>query len=168
VLATFFLPSQPSTFRILFSTALSPARLDPAPSTYLPLVYLDVPATPAAVASLQVAQKVHIWGQFFFKMLLALAFNAVLLALAAVAATVLVIKYMFLLPLDETLNDTQQLCFESPNSTQPIVAPSLLRRDKADANGGTTALKSLTVVIPAYNEELRLPGTLDETMRYVP
>ena len=101
-------------------------------------------------------------------MLLALAFNAVLLALAAVAATVLVIKYVFLLPLDETLNDTQQLCFESPNSTQPIVAPSLLRRDKADANGGTMALKSLTVVIPAYNEELRLPGTLDETMRYVP
>jgi len=100
-------------------------------------------------------------------MLLALAFNAVLLALAAVAAAVLVIKHMFLLPLDETLNDTQQLCFESPNSTQPIVAPSLLRRDKAEAKGGTTALKSLTVVIPAYNEELRLPGTLDETMRYV-
>lgn len=38
-------------------------------------------------------------------------------------------------------------------------APSLLATDPPS--------KSLSVVIPAYNEELRLPATLEETMRYL-
>lgn len=99
--------------------------------------------------------------------MLALLFHATLGALAAAVAVILAIKHMFLLPLDETLNDTQQMYFESPNSIQPVPAPSLSSLLSEVGAEQVPPSKSLTVVIPAYNEELRLPATLDETMRYL-
>ena len=51
-----------------------------------------------------------------------------------------------------------EFTFESPNSLNRIPAPSLYD-DKAS--------KSLSVVIPAYNEEDRLPSTLEETVSYL-
>lgn len=51
-----------------------------------------------------------------------------------------------------------EFTFESPNSLKRIPAPSLFD-DKAS--------KSLSVVIPAYNEEDRLPSTLEETVSYL-
>lgn len=51
-----------------------------------------------------------------------------------------------------------EFTFESPDSLNRIAAPSLFD-DKAS--------KSLSVVIPAYNEEDRLPSTLEETVSYL-
>ncbi len=108
--------------------------------------------------------------------------HVVLATLAAIAAIAVIIKHVFLLPLDEALRDTQQVCFESPNSITPVVVrrrymyvlvirppphpqpPSLQAPSLLDA---APPSKSLSVVIPAYNEELRLPATLEETMRYL-
>ena len=49
------------------------------------------------------------------------------------------------------------LSFEDPSSPVPIPAPSLF----------SEPTKALSIVIPAYNEEDRLPGTLEETMAYL-
>jgi dolichyl-phosphate beta-glucosyltransferase len=50
------------------------------------------------------------------------------------------------------------LLLESPTSLKKIPAPSLF---------DPRATKSLSVVIPAYNETIRLPSTLEETMTYL-
>ena len=54
---------------------------------------------------------------------------------------------------------SEQYSFESPVSSKRVMAPSLLE--------DTSASKTLSVVIPAYNEEMRLPSTLEETMAYL-
>ncbi|KAJ8423064.1 hypothetical protein Cgig2_019834 [Carnegiea gigantea] len=50
-----------------------------------------------------------------------------------------------------------QAIFEDPNSLKPVPCPSIF--DPAE--------KYISLIIPAYNEEHRLPGTLDETMNYL-
>ncbi|KAL0456699.1 UNVERIFIED_CONTAM: Dolichyl-phosphate beta-glucosyltransferase [Sesamum latifolium] len=47
--------------------------------------------------------------------------------------------------------------FEDPNSLKPVTCPNLL--DPAE--------KYISLIIPAYNEEHRLPGALDETLNYL-
>ncbi|KAL7108995.1 hypothetical protein ACP275_06G148700 [Erythranthe tilingii] len=47
--------------------------------------------------------------------------------------------------------------FEDPNSLQPVTCPNIL--DPAE--------KYISLIIPAYNEEHRLPGYLDETLNYL-
>ncbi|GER26258.1 undecaprenyl-phosphate4-deoxy-4-formamido-L-arabinose transferase [Striga asiatica] len=46
---------------------------------------------------------------------------------------------------------------EDPNSLKPVVCPHI--RDPAE--------KYISLIIPAYNEEHRLPGALDETLKYL-
>ncbi|BDA51359.1 Dolichyl-phosphate beta-glucosyltransferase [Coccomyxa sp. Obi] len=58
---------------------------------------------------------------------------------------------------EEEANKVSERFFESPTSLQKIPVPSIF----------SEATKSLTIVIPAYNEEARLPTTLDETLRYL-
>eukprot|EP00884_Botryococcus_braunii_P005223 jgi/Botrbrau1/14701/Bobra.0108s0054.2 len=58
---------------------------------------------------------------------------------------------------DESGYASTNVLLENPCSVQKIPASSLFEE----------ASKALTVVIPAYNEQDRLPGTLDETMRYL-
>ncbi|KAI3470709.1 hypothetical protein Pfo_027372 [Paulownia fortunei] len=47
--------------------------------------------------------------------------------------------------------------FEDPNSLKPVTCPHIL--DPAE--------KYISLIIPAYNEEYRLPGALDETLNYL-
>ncbi|CAI9768301.1 unnamed protein product [Fraxinus pennsylvanica] len=47
--------------------------------------------------------------------------------------------------------------FEDPNSLKPVPCPQIL--DPAE--------KYISLIIPAYNEEHRLPGALDETLNYL-
>ncbi|KAG8390884.1 hypothetical protein BUALT_Bualt01G0130000 [Buddleja alternifolia] len=47
--------------------------------------------------------------------------------------------------------------FEDPNSLKPVTCPDIL--DPAE--------KYISLIIPAYNEEHRLPGALDETLIYL-
>ncbi|KAM1126053.1 hypothetical protein ACFX2B_040779 [Malus domestica] len=47
--------------------------------------------------------------------------------------------------------------FEDPNSLKQVPCPSIF--DPAE--------KYLSLIVPAFNEELRLPGALDETMNYL-
>ncbi|GAB4831793.1 hypothetical protein Ancab_005805 [Ancistrocladus abbreviatus] len=50
-----------------------------------------------------------------------------------------------------------QAIFENPNSLKPVLCPSIF--DPAE--------KYMSLIIPAFNEEHRLPGALDETMNYL-
>lgn len=59
---------------------------------------------------------------------------------------------------EEKEHRVADLSFESPTSMNRIPAPSLYDE---------RASKSLSIVIPAYNEEVRLPATLEETMAYL-
>ncbi|KAL2558224.1 Nucleotide-diphospho-sugar transferase superfamily protein [Forsythia ovata] len=47
--------------------------------------------------------------------------------------------------------------FEDPNSLKPVPCPHIL--DPAE--------KYISLIVPAYNEEHRLPGALDETLNYL-
>ncbi|CAI9092408.1 OLC1v1027636C1 [Oldenlandia corymbosa var. corymbosa] len=47
--------------------------------------------------------------------------------------------------------------FEDPNSLRPVPCPNIF--DPAE--------KYISLILPAYNEELRLPGALDETLNYL-
>ncbi|KAK9902701.1 hypothetical protein WJX75_003242 [Coccomyxa subellipsoidea] len=58
---------------------------------------------------------------------------------------------------EQEANKVLERFFESPTSLQKIPVPSVF----------SEATKSLTIVIPAYNEDARLPSTLDETFRYL-
>ncbi|EIE18009.1 hypothetical protein COCSUDRAFT_21059 [Coccomyxa subellipsoidea C-169] len=58
---------------------------------------------------------------------------------------------------EEEASKVSERFFVSPTSFQKISAPSVF----------SEATKSLTIVVPAYNEEARLPSTLDETLRYL-
>lgn len=83
--------------------------------------------------------------------------GGIVFVLASMVA--LLLKRMFLDTL-EIEKDTlaQNFTFESPTSITKIPAPSLFDKN---------ATKSLSVVIPAYNEHIRLPATLEETLAYL-
>ncbi|XP_010253173.1 PREDICTED: dolichyl-phosphate beta-glucosyltransferase-like isoform X2 [Nelumbo nucifera] len=55
------------------------------------------------------------------------------------------------------LHDKDPAILEDPNSLKQVPCPSI--SDPAE--------KYISLIIPAYNEEHRLPGTLDETMNYL-
>lgn len=71
-----------------------------------------------------------------------------------------IIKKHFFDKLEEelSLGVNVPLLLESPTSLKKIPAPSVF---------DPRATKSLSVVIPAYNETIRLPATLEETMTYL-
>ncbi|KAF6265307.1 nucleotide-diphospho-sugar transferase [Scenedesmus sp. NREL 46B-D3] len=59
--------------------------------------------------------------------------------------------------LDKNSSEGLQLQLEDPSSVKPLLCPSIWG----------TATKRLSIVVPAYNEEDRLPATLDETLAYL-
>jgi dolichyl-phosphate beta-glucosyltransferase len=59
--------------------------------------------------------------------------------------------------LDRDAATSLSLALEDPNSLTPLGCPSIW----------SPATKRLSVVIPAYNEEERLPATLDEALAYL-
>ncbi|GBF93095.1 dolichyl-phosphate beta-glucosyltransferase [Raphidocelis subcapitata] len=63
----------------------------------------------------------------------------------------------FFTRLDKELVAPFQPLLEDPDSLKPLPKPSI----------ASEATKTLTVVIPAYNEEDRLPATLDEALGYL-
>eukprot|EP00879_Flechtneria_rotunda_P017164 GHRR01017976.1.p1 GENE.GHRR01017976.1~~GHRR01017976.1.p1 ORF type:complete len:301 (+),score=93.61 GHRR01017976.1:235-1137(+) len=63
----------------------------------------------------------------------------------------------FFYRLDKDSCDSQNLQLEDPNSVKPLMCPSIW----------SEPTKKLSIVIPAYNEEDRLPATLDETLSYL-
>lgn len=56
---------------------------------------------------------------------------------------------------EEALTRTSELSLEDPSSLNKVPRPSLYAE----------ASKALSIIVPAYNEQLRLPSTLDETLR---
>ena len=96
----------------------------PDDATYLLLVDLYVSiSTVARTLGRDAVPWVHGWSicKTICGALAMLLVHVVLASLAAIAAIAVVIKHAFLLPLDEALHDTQQVCFESPNSITPVV-----------------------------------------------
>lgn len=81
----------------------------------------------------------------------------VALAGAAVIAFGLTQLLKYFDQLDKESSTALMLQLEDPNSLTPLACPSVW----------APATKQLSVVIPAYNEEDRLPGTLDETLGYL-
>jgi dolichyl-phosphate beta-glucosyltransferase len=77
--------------------------------------------------------------------------------LALVATYALRSILAFWLALDRDAGDGPPQQLEDPGSLSPLMAPSIW--------GPPT--KRLSVVVPAYNEQDRLPGTLDETLAYL-
>ncbi|KAK9794341.1 hypothetical protein WJX73_005618 [Symbiochloris irregularis] len=57
----------------------------------------------------------------------------------------------------DSLAKSAELVLENPTSLSKVANPSLY----------SEASKSLSLVVPAYNEESRLPSTLEETLRYL-
>lgn len=85
-----------------------------------------------------------------------LAMLAALAGAAAIAFGLMqLLKYFD--QLDKESSTALVLQLEDPNSLTPLACPSVW----------APATKQLSVVIPAYNEEDRLPGTLDETLGYL-
>jgi dolichyl-phosphate beta-glucosyltransferase len=81
---------------------------------------------------------------------------AALAGTAAIAfALMQLLKYFD--QLDKESSTALMLQLEDPNSLTPLPCPSVW----------APATKQLSIVIPAYNEEDRLPGTLDETLGYL-
>jgi dolichyl-phosphate beta-glucosyltransferase len=85
-----------------------------------------------------------------------LGMMAALAGAAAIAFAVMqLLKYFD--QLDKESSTALMLQLEDPNSLTPLPCPSIW----------APATKQLSVVIPAYNEEDRLPATLDETLAYL-
>lgn len=80
-------------------------------------------------------------------------------ALAGAAAIVFAVMQLlkFFDQLDKESSTALMLQLEDPNSLTPLPCPSIW----------APATKQLSIVIPAYNEEDRLPATLDETLAYL-
>jgi dolichyl-phosphate beta-glucosyltransferase len=81
----------------------------------------------------------------------------VAVSLALVATYVVRQVLAFWARLDKDSSEGLQLQIEDPSSVKPLLCPSIWG----------TATKRLSVVVPAYNEEDRLPATLDETLAYL-
>eukprot|EP00882_Tetradesmus_deserticola_P021958 GHRQ01023814.1.p2 GENE.GHRQ01023814.1~~GHRQ01023814.1.p2 ORF type:complete len:122 (-),score=23.40 GHRQ01023814.1:261-626(-) len=81
----------------------------------------------------------------------------VAVSLALVATYVVKQVLAFWARLDKDSSEGLQLQIEDPSSVKPLLCPSIWG----------TATKRLTIVVPAYNEEDRLPATLDETLAYL-
>jgi dolichyl-phosphate beta-glucosyltransferase len=81
----------------------------------------------------------------------------VAVSLALVATYVVRQVLAFWARLDKDSSEGLQLQIEDPSSIKPLLCPSIWG----------TATKRLSVVVPAYNEEDRLPATLDETLAYL-
>lgn len=78
-------------------------------------------------------------------------------SLALVATYIVRQVLAFWARLDKDSSEGLQLQIEDPSSVKPLLCPSIWG----------TATKRLSVVVPAYNEEDRLPATLDETLAYL-
>lgn len=85
--------------------------------------------------------------------------SGLLAVLAAAAAVAFVLNEVlkYFTHLDKESTTALLLQLEDPNSITPLPCPSIW----------SAATKQLSVVIPAFNEEDRLPGTLDETLAYL-
>ncbi|WIA10119.1 hypothetical protein OEZ85_010326 [Tetradesmus obliquus] len=81
----------------------------------------------------------------------------VAVSLALVATYVVRQVLAFWARLDQDSSEGLQLQIEDPSSIKPLLCPSIWG----------AATKRLSVVVPAYNEEDRLPATLDETLAYL-
>lgn len=85
-----------------------------------------------------------------------LSLIAALAGAAAIAfALMQLLKYFD--QLDKDSSTALMLQLDDPNSLKPLSCPSIWG----------PATKQLSIVIPAYNEEDRLPGSLDETLGYL-
>jgi dolichyl-phosphate beta-glucosyltransferase len=84
---------------------------------------------------------------------------SLLAVLAGTAALVFALMQLlkYFEQLDKESSTALMLQLEDPNSLTPLQCPSVW----------APATKQLSIVIPAYNEEDRLPGTLDETLGYL-
>lgn len=80
---------------------------------------------------------------------------AVSLALMATFVVKQVLAFYHKLDQDSCLALSLQL--QDPNSVKPLRCPSIW----------SEATKKLSIIIPAYNEQDRLPATLDETLTYL-
>eukprot|EP00878_Enallax_costatus_P019349 GHUV01020412.1.p1 GENE.GHUV01020412.1~~GHUV01020412.1.p1 ORF type:complete len:306 (+),score=94.75 GHUV01020412.1:1639-2556(+) len=83
--------------------------------------------------------------------------TAVAVGLAVVATFVVKQVLAFYNKLDRDSCEALVLQLEDPNSVKPLLCPSIW----------SEATKKLSVIIPAYNEQDRLPATLDETLSYL-
>lgn len=83
--------------------------------------------------------------------------TAVAVGLAVVATFVVKRVLAFYSKLDKDSCEALLLQLEDPNSVKPLLCPSIW----------SEATKKLSVIIPAYNEEDRLPATMDETLSYL-
>ncbi|XP_051121809.1 uncharacterized protein LOC127245134 [Andrographis paniculata] len=82
----------------------------------------------------------------------------------SISASVLVLGLMTAIVLATFRRKNNHIChvdappvFEDPNSLKPVPCPYIL--DSAE--------KYLSLIVPAYNEEYRLPGALEETLIYL-
>lgn len=82
---------------------------------------------------------------------------AVAVTLALVATYVVKQVLSFWTALDKDSTESLLLQLEDPDSVKPLLCPSIWAQ----------ATKRLSVVVPAYNEQDRLPATLDETLAYL-
>eukprot|EP00877_Chromochloris_zofingiensis_P010328 jgi/Chrzof1/5549/Cz16g07060.t1 len=84
-------------------------------------------------------------------------YTAIAIALALVVTYAIRRLLALFDKLDAELVGPFQLALEDPDSLKPLPCPSIT----------SEPTKSLSIIIPAYNEEDRLPGTLNETISYL-
>lgn len=80
-----------------------------------------------------------------------------IIVLAMVVSAAVVVLARFMTQLDSELNHVMELSFEDPGSLKPVPAPSIHE----------PATRSLSIVVPAYNEQDRLGSTLEATISYL-
>lgn len=83
--------------------------------------------------------------------------TAVAVSLAVFATFVVKQVLAFYRKLDKDSCEALLLQLEDPNSVKPLQCPSIW----------SEATKKLSVIVPAYNEQDRLPATLDELLGYL-